>query len=72
MVSCLELFMQEIICALILARLKAGNSMAARIAIMAITTSSSISVNPPLVKGEAKWRPMNAGGLVGEATEGLC
>src|SRR3569833_4167977 len=33
-------------CALILALLKAGSSMAARIAMMAITTKSSIKVNP--------------------------
>src|SRR6516162_9368719 len=38
--------MQEAATALVLARFSAGNSMAARIAMMAMTTSSSISVNP--------------------------
>src|SRR6516164_4063601 len=44
--SCLLLFMQEAATALVLARFNAGNSMAARMAMMAMTTSSSISVNP--------------------------
>src|SRR5205085_459045 len=38
--------MHWIPCALHLARAKAGRSMAARIAIMAMTTSNSINVNP--------------------------
>src|SRR5579862_3932736 len=38
--------MQAIFCALILALVKAGSSIAARIPIMAITTNNSISVNP--------------------------
>ena len=33
-------------CALTLARLRAGNSIAANIAMMAMTTSNSIKVNP--------------------------
>src|SRR2546430_2313226 len=46
MASCRWLFMHWIPCALHLARAKAGRSMAARIAIMAMTTSNSINVNP--------------------------
>src|SRR5882724_9360646 len=38
--------MQPIPCARIFALLKAGNNIAARIAMIAITTSSSIKVNP--------------------------
>ena len=38
--------LQEMACALPLALAKAGNSMAARIAMMAITTRSSIKVKP--------------------------
>jgi len=39
-----ELLMQEMLWAFFLARLKAGSNSAARIAMMAITTNSSISV----------------------------
>jgi len=39
--------MQEIPWALSFARLKAGSNIAARIAMIAITTSNSIKVNPP-------------------------
>ena len=46
MVSCLVLFMQLIPCALSLARLNVGSNKAAKIAIIAITTSSSIRVKP--------------------------
>src|SRR3954471_3387431 len=42
--SCLLLFMHETACARALARLKAGNSMAAKIAMIAMTTSNSIRV----------------------------
>ena len=42
--SCLLLFMQEMAWALSLALLRAGRSRAARIAMMAITTSSSMRV----------------------------
>src|SRR5258708_32893407 len=42
--SCRELFMHEIAWALIFALLNAGNNNEARIAMMAITTRSSISV----------------------------
>src|ERR1043165_8630733 len=52
------LFMQEIDSALILALVSAGNSSAARIAMMAITTSNSIKVNP----ARAVRRPAGAGG----------
>jgi hypothetical protein len=38
--------MHEILCALAFALLKAGNNIAARIAIMAMTTSNSINVKP--------------------------
>ena len=40
------LLRQEMPCALILALAKAGNNMAARMAMMAITTSNSMRVNP--------------------------
>src|SRR6266516_3545822 len=46
-VICLRLLAQLICCALNFARDKAGKSIAARIAIMAMTTNSSINVNPP-------------------------
>src|SRR5689334_4335913 len=45
-VTCLVLFMQEMAWALILAFDNAGRSMAARIAIIAMTTSNSIKVKP--------------------------
>src|SRR5579872_5351183 len=41
-----ELFKHDVACALSLALLNAGRSMAARMAMIAITTSSSMSVNP--------------------------
>jgi hypothetical protein len=44
--NCLLLFMQEVNCACSLARDNAGNSIAARMAMMAMTTNNSISVNP--------------------------
>src|SRR5258706_1599408 len=44
--SCFILLRQEMPCALILALAKAGNNMAASIAIMAMTTSSSMRVKP--------------------------
>ena len=43
---CLVLLIQEMDCAFCLALLSAGSSMAARMAMMAMTTSSSISVKP--------------------------
>src|SRR2546426_301881 len=43
--SCLRLAIHLIPCALVLALARAGRSMLARIAIIAITTSSSIKVN---------------------------
>src|SRR5579862_1178042 len=46
---CLMLLMQEVCFAFDLALARAGRSIAARIAIMAITTSSSIKVNPASV-----------------------
>jgi hypothetical protein len=46
MPSSFRLLVQVVLCAWSLALAKAGNSIAARIAMMAITTKSSISVNP--------------------------
>src|SRR5439155_7029007 len=43
---CFKLFTQEIRCALALAFARAGSSRAARMAIMAMTTSNSIKVKP--------------------------
>src|SRR3569833_1193015 len=45
-VSCLVLFRQAIPSAFSLALAREGNNMAARMAMMAMTTRSSISVNP--------------------------
>src|SRR5215469_17652535 len=45
-VSCFTLLRQRVSCALDLAFASAGRSRAARIAIMAMTTKSSINVNP--------------------------
>jgi hypothetical protein len=45
-VNCFVLFMQAIPWAFALALLRAGNSIAAKMAMIAITTSSSIKVNP--------------------------
>lgn len=45
MASCFRLFMQTVRLAFSLALAKAGNSIAARIAMIAITTSNSIKVN---------------------------
>src|SRR5882757_8371709 len=56
--NCFMLLMQEMPCARILAFAKAGNSMAARIAIMAITTSSSISVKPWFLEPVFTERPL--------------
>src|SRR5438034_11198205 len=50
---CLRLLRHLMACALVLDLAKAGNSMEARIAIIAMTTSSSISVNAP----GADWLP---------------
>jgi hypothetical protein len=41
-----RLLMQEVCLALVFALLKAGNNMAANMAMMAITTNNSISVKP--------------------------
>src|SRR5581483_4135518 len=45
-INCLVLFMHPIPCAWALDRASAGNSIAARIAMIAMTTSNSIRVNP--------------------------
>src|ERR1022692_3206330 len=45
-INCFVLFMQLTAQAFCFAALKAGNNMAARMAIMAITTSNSINVKP--------------------------
>src|SRR5438445_6548435 len=57
---CLELLMHEIACALIFALLNAGSSIAARMAMIAITTSSSIRVNA-LICCFVVIRTINAG-----------
>src|SRR4051794_18588556 len=44
--SCLRLLMHFVPCALHLARLRAGSSIAARMAMMAMTTNNSIKVKP--------------------------
>ena len=46
--NCLRLFMHDMPCALVLALERAGKSMPARMAMMAMTTSSSMSVKPCL------------------------
>ena len=43
------------VCACCLARLKAGKSSAARMAMMAITTSSSTNVKPPAKNFRELW-----------------
>src|ERR1035437_7805371 len=48
-VNCLLLFMQPIACAFCLALVSAGSSIAARMAIIAMTTSNSMRVKP-------RWR----------------
>src|SRR5438034_6315459 len=53
MVSCLRWLTQAIATALRFARDKAGKSIAAKIAIMAITTSSSIRVNADFLRNPA-------------------
>src|SRR6266851_10364864 len=45
--NCRWLFMHEMPCPFCLALARAGKSIAARMAMMAMTTSSSISVKPP-------------------------
>src|SRR6266545_4210491 len=57
--SCLVLFMHRMACALIFALLKAGSSIAARMAMMAITTSSSIRVKPSFSLGPEKQLARN-------------
>src|SRR5438045_510020 len=49
MPHCLTLLRQAVVCALALALASAGKSIAARMAMMAITTSSSIKVKAPEV-----------------------
>src|SRR5439155_7207148 len=48
--NCLLLFKSMLCCALFLALLSAGRSIAARMAMMAITTRSSISVNASIFR----------------------
>ncbi len=47
--NCFMLFMHATFCAFDLAEERAGNNIAARIAMMAMTTSSSIKVNARFV-----------------------
>ena len=57
--NCFKFDMQWTPVALLFARANAGNSIAARIAIMAMTTSNSMRVKPedaPVEALEAKWR----------------
>ena len=49
--SCFRLFRQDTCSALDLARPRVGSNMAARMGIMAMTTSSSMSVNAPFRLG---------------------
>src|ERR1043165_6977454 len=51
MASCFGLLRQAADCALILALDNAGNNIAARIAMIAMTTSNSINVNARLLRG---------------------
>ena len=44
--SCLRLFRQEIVCARLMALLRAGSKRADKMAMIAITTSNSTKVNP--------------------------
>ena len=53
--------MQLAMSALALARASAGRSSAAKMAIMAITTSSSINVNPAACHGEREWEARRCG-----------
>src|SRR5439155_25869329 len=55
--SCLRLFTHWIDCALAFALASAGNNRLAKIAMMAITTSSSISVKPAALPAAAERRP---------------
>src|ERR1041384_6260576 len=57
---CLVLFMHDIPVALVLALASAGRSMPARIAMMAITTSSSIKVkaNRLALPGAEEWKEL--------------
>jgi len=50
-VNCFSLFMHCVRFALFLARLKVGNNIAAKIAMIAITTNNSIKVNAGLFRG---------------------
>src|ERR1035441_7781646 len=59
--SCRLLFMHCTPCAFSLARDNAGSSSAARIAMMAMTTSSSMSVNP---RAGRAWRRVNKPGVL--------
>ncbi len=52
---CFSLFKQSRRCALLLALANAGSNSDARIAIMAMTTSNSISVNPQSLPSLGRW-----------------
>ena len=68
---CRRLFRQAIPCALALALANAGSSNAVRMAMMAITTSSSISVNALEMNGSFSLRGIGArkGYPLGQARE---
>src|SRR5262245_31486519 len=59
MVICLVLLMQLMFWALFLARPNAGSNMAARMAMIAMTTSNSIKVKAPF----GRWRRALEGGF---------
>ena len=48
--SCFSFDMHDVACAAALARVNTGNNIAAKIAIIAITTSSSINVKARFIK----------------------
>ena len=66
-VICLVLFMQDIACALYFALANAGNSIAASIAMIAITTSNSIKVKPIAGARKAGFRSRQSNRLLSES-----
>src|SRR6266576_1338824 len=60
---CRRLFTQYVCLDFSLARDNAGRSIAARIAMMAITTRSSINVKPRLGRAEASWQAGPGSGM---------
>src|SRR3569833_405275 len=58
-IVCFRLLRQEVLSALLFAFANAGNSIAARMAMMAITTSNSINVKPDPFKERTEEEPEN-------------